>query len=86
MQLSRVNVPLEVTELEALVRLAKEQCRQPREQARMLIRDQLRQLGQLPQLIAADSKEIELPVETACPTDQPASASATAKEAETRAG
>lgn len=60
MDQSRVNVPLEAAELEALVRLAREECRHPREQARLLIRDQLRRLGLLPQTVTAAPIEAEL--------------------------
>jgi hypothetical protein len=49
MPAARVNVPLDTSELTALVQMAKTDCRHPREQMRHLLREAARTRGLLPQ-------------------------------------
>ncbi len=46
--MNRISVPLEQSEITALVRLARDERRHPREQAAWLIRDGLQRAGLLP--------------------------------------
>ncbi len=51
----RINVPLDSRELRALIHMAQAECRHPREQARYLLREALREHGSLP----ADTQQSE---------------------------
>jgi hypothetical protein len=44
----RINVPLDRSEATALIRMAEDDCRQPREQLRYLLREAARLRGLLP--------------------------------------
>jgi hypothetical protein len=48
MSAARVNVPLDTSELTALVQMAKTDCRHPREQMRYLLREEAYKRGILP--------------------------------------
>ncbi len=43
----RINVPLAMRELEALIQMAQSECRHPREQMRYLLREEARRRGLL---------------------------------------
>jgi hypothetical protein len=47
MRTTRVNVPLDTSELTALVRMAETDCRHPREQMRYLLREEAYKRGLL---------------------------------------
>ncbi len=44
---ARINVPLDMSELEALIQIARSECRDPREQLRFLLRNEARRRGLL---------------------------------------